>query len=255
MPRRKKPITRQLHHWSKRFSSIADAKAQILKEFSDEFPNNANIDIGYHDGRQSSKIWLVSEEDLAQMYKNCKHGNEISLWVDFMPEEDSEEEEHDKKKPKSQGCSKRSDVEDEVEMVYNKLAAKHTDSGVYSAPQLRLWARMIQSGTHDDYDDPPRVPQITGLSPKYTKKETLTDAITGAAVAIAKVFSPKPKTPECPIPKVKSVGISPGKSAELRMQNLQQLRFLQQLMEENVLSQSEFIEQKTMILEALRQLK
>ncbi len=52
---------------------------------------------------------------------------------------------------------------------------------------LILWARMIQCGNHKDYDDPPRVPHITGILPKRPKKETLTDVIAGAAVAITKV--------------------------------------------------------------------
>ena len=51
-----------------------------------------------------------------------------------------------------------------------------------------------------------------------------------------------------------SVVMSPGKSVELRMKNLQQLRFLQQLFEDNILSEMEFIEQKKSILDSLRKL-
>ncbi len=39
-----------------------------------------------------------------------------------------------------------------------------------------------------------------------------------------------------------SVVMSPGKSVKLRMKNLQQLRFLQQLFEDNILSETEFLE-------------
>ena len=50
------------------------------------------------------------------------------------------------------------------------------------------------------------------------------------------------------------VGMSPGKSVELRMKNLQQLRYVQELYEEKILSEPEFIEQKQMILDSLRKL-
>lgn len=92
--------------------------------------------------------------------------------------------------PKKSSGTKRQGIEDEVDAIYKELLTKHGDSSIYSGPQLRLWARMIQCGTYDDYEDPPRVPQITGISKQ--KKESLTEAITGAAVAVAKVFAPGP---------------------------------------------------------------
>ena len=85
---------------------------------------------------------------------------------------------------------------------------------------------MIQSGNYDDYDDPPRVPQITGIV--SNRKESLTEAITGAAVAVAKVFAPVPKTLEH-VPSASNNGTSPRKSTELRFKNLEQLHLLQQL--------------------------
>ena len=45
---------------------------------------------------------------------------------------------------------------------------------------------MIQCGTHDDYDDPPHVPMITGILPKRPKKDSITDALTAAATAVVK---------------------------------------------------------------------
>ena len=50
------------------------------------------------------------------------------------------------------------------------------------------------------------------------------------------------------------VGISPGKAVDLRMKNIQQLRYLQQLHDDNILSDAEFLEQKAMILDSLRKL-
>ena len=82
-------------------------------------------------------------------------------------------------------------------------------------PQLRLWAKMIQCGTHDDHKEPPNVPMITGMSQKRTKRGFLAETFAGAAEAIAKAFSPAPATHSVRHD-VGAVGISPGKCTDLR---------------------------------------
>ena len=49
-------------------------------------------------------------------------------------------------------------------------------------------------------------------------------------------------------------GVSPGRAVDLRMKNYQQLRYLQQLYEDNILNEDEYTEQKRSILAALRNL-
>lgn len=118
----------------------------------------------------------------------------------------------------------------------------------YEVTQLRLWARMIQCGTHDNYENPPNVPMITGIAPKR-HKENLSGSLAGAAVAIVKALSPPPleKKENSDI-----VRISPSKKCDLRMKNLEQLRYIQQLYEDNILSEQEFLEQKDITLAAIR---
>jgi len=53
---------------------------------------------------------------------------------------------------------------------------------------LRLWARTIIAKTHDDMDNPPKVPMITGSVQRQPRSESLTDALTSAASAVAKAF-------------------------------------------------------------------
>ncbi len=251
--KRKKPITRQLHDFHGKFESIAQMKTQITQELKDALPKDCSVDVGYFEGRQSSKVWLVSVKDLQLMYHKAKAGGEISLWV--QPGEEGDSDSDDPEPVKKKRSSKRQEKEDDVEGIYSELKSKHGDD--YTVPQLKLWARMIQCGTHDNYDDPPRVPMITGIPPKHPKKDTLAEAITGAAEAVAKVFAPSPQVSSVstPVPTGSvGVGISPGKSADLRMKNFQQLRYLQQLYEENILSDSELREQKAIILDALRKL-
>ena len=91
---------------------------------------------------------------------------------------------------------------------------------------------MIQCGTHDDYKDPPHVPMITGMPQKCLKKDSLAETFAGAAEAIAKAFSTPQNRPAASSSRPDSgiVGVSPGKCTYLRSKNLQQLRFLQELL-------------------------
>ena len=108
---------------------------------------------------------------------------------------------------------------------------------------------MIANGLHESINDPPQVPMITGHV-KKKGQESLSEALAGAAVAFAKAFS------SSPVRSSQSTStLSPCKAAELRMKHLEQLKYLQQLMEDGVLSESEFIEQKQAILDALRNIQ
>jgi len=99
------------------------------------------------------------------MYAYYEGKPQVSLWCDGKDVEcaESDEEKNPRKKQKkeSQGLSRRAEMEEELEDVFQKLKDKHGDKH-YSRPQLRLWARMIVSKTHDDLNNPPKVPMITG---------------------------------------------------------------------------------------------
>ena len=69
-------------------------------------------------------------------------------------------------------------------------------------------------------------------------------------LAFVNAFRSAPTTSVPNIP-ASFVGISPGKAADILMKNLQQLRFLQQLMEDRIISEQEFLEQKNIILRNL----
>lgn len=74
-----------------------------------------------------------------------------------------------------------------------------------------------------------------GLQHKRPKRDSLAETITNAAVAIMKATTPPTSVAQQSQPSQQgplyspSVIISPGKSVELRMKNLQQLHLLQQL--------------------------
>ena len=153
------------------------------------------------------------------------------------------------------------------------LLDKHADS--WDKPRLRLWARMICSGCHDDYDTAPSLPAFSSTVPNSKRrKDTLSEALTGAAVAFAKAVtgSPQGVAQESPANTLSSnttvpgpgvsqlsstmtcLGVSPGKAVDLRMKNFEQLRYLQQLYDDGILDQKEYMEQKQDILKFLRKL-
>lgn len=150
--------------------------------------------------------------------------------------------------------------------MYEELCEKHGDT-LYSEPQLRLWARMIHCSTYDSRETPPPVPIFQGTQPKKARRESLTEVFVDAASAFSRALkspdrsamtSPDrsaTKSPDRSTTKVSpGVGISPGKSVELRSKHFEQLRHLQQLYEDKILSENDFLEQKQLILDSLRKL-
>lgn len=129
--------------------------------------------------------------------------------------------------------------------MYKELREKH---GKLESTKLRLWARMIAGGLHDDYSQPPDIPAFS-VDQKRAKKENISDAFTGAAVAICKALSPPPATATA-IAAKGSVS-SPSKVITLRMKNYEQLK---QLNNDGVLDDEEYIEQKDKIMVTLRKL-
>lgn len=114
-------------------------------------------------------------------------------------------------------------------------------------------------------DNPPSIPAFVSTVPKKQQKENLSEALTGAAVAFAKVVSggtqarsTSDKVGDESTPHTSSntmmPGVSPGKAVDLRMKTYEQLRYLQQLYEDGILDQKEFAEQKQEILKFLRKL-
>ena len=153
------------------------------------------------------------------------------------------------------------------------LQSKHGDK--YTKPQLHCWARMITSGKYEDTDTIPAFLELDNQH-KKTKRTTLADATTGAAVTFAHaVTRNSPGVQQCnsqsvvvssansPSTAVTGVGastclptpgISPGRITDLRIKKLRELCELQGLLEQNVLIQEEFAEQKQLVLDSLRKL-
>ena len=99
---------------------------------------------------------------------------------------------------------------------------------------------------------------ITGVH-KVKQRESLSDALATAAIAVAKAFSPPPAEETEKSSKLSENcspihSFSPSKKLNLRMKNLEQLRQLQQLKEGGILSAEEYQSQKKIVLMSLNNL-
>ena len=110
---------------------------------------------------------------------------------------------------------------------------------------------MITTGLHSDYDTPPEIPAFLGSTPKRARRESLSEAMSGAAVVFADALKGKEKDEKHQGSVVKS-GISPGRSVELRMKNYEQ--YLQQLYDDGILTREEYQEQKQLIITSILKL-
>ena len=127
-------------------------------------------------------------------------------------------------------------------IIFKDLTDKHRDK--YTEPQLHLWTRMITNGLHGSLDNPLWVPMITGSSGQQ-KQEALMDARTGGPLPYAKVIAPSPSiynpissTSSLSPTTSTSLGLLPCKAADLWMNHLEQLRYIWQLMEDRIISES-----------------
>ena len=146
--------------------------------------------------------------------------------------------------------STRHEKEEEVDAIYKGLKQKHDTK--FDVPKLRLWARMIATDLHDDYNDPPNIPAFSGLATKKPRKDSMYEALTGAAEAFAKVITSSGEQERATSKSSTfSSRISPSKSIELRMKNFEQLRYLQQLLDDGILNEREYAEQKQTVINSL----
>lgn len=79
--KRKKPVTRQLYRMNMKYHSYEDIRSKLRQELKDEILSD-DFDLGYFEGRHSTKRWITNNEDLSHMYLKNKGTREIHLWCD-----------------------------------------------------------------------------------------------------------------------------------------------------------------------------
>ncbi len=268
-----------MHDFHVKFESLTAMKMKLIDNYGEQVPSTIDFQVGYFLGKQSTKFWIMCQGDLNAMYRSLHEARKgsILLWRDARsstpgPSTELETQpssgSRKRKVTLDPPVSKRQQIEDDVEETVKDLKEKHGSK--FSTPQLRLWARMIAAGNHESVDDPPNIPAITGVIPKREKKESLADPISSAATTFAQALRPPEMkagvvsannslvitqtTPPKSQSTISRVGLSPGRVTDLRIKKLQELRELQQLLEQNILSDEEFTEQKALVLDSLRKL-
>ena len=101
-------IAREIHHFSSKFESVRALRNKLVKDFIDNIPSSEDFTVGYFDGSQHSKMWLVTADDLHSMYIKYPKGGNIALWCDGKTSETPA-----KRKRKSDSIS-RQDREDDL---------------------------------------------------------------------------------------------------------------------------------------------
>ena len=249
-------VVRQLHGCSEKFESVVVLRAKLIEKFGKQVPPHIGFDVGYYEGSQHSKIWLCSCEDLESMYKKYPSG-EISLWCNGAIDRDARVGEIIKRKRQrkddgsavSNPPTKRQKKEEEVSEVFKEL--KQTHGTNYSSSQLRLWARLVASDLHSDLKEPPELPAFCSTL-KRPSQPSMSNAISSAAVAITRALGGRNQEGESST--TQQVGVSPRKAIEVRAKCYEQLRSLQRLLVDRILSQTEYTEQKNCILNNLREM-
>lgn len=248
-------IVRQLNRFKSKFSSPLDIRLKIIEECSQHVPSTTDYNVGYFD--QQAKVLLVTNDDVETMYQNCSTRS-ITLWCDGNQVQKTSGSTGKKRKYDSVS-EYREDKENEVDTVLEELQEIHED-GQYDMPRLRLWSRMIATGIHNDYHNPPNIPALTGNSSKrarQAKSDNLSEALSSAAVAVVDAI--KGKEPKDNVygttSSVSTKPLSPDMAVDIRMKNYEQLRYLQSLLHDGILSDCEYTEQKESILTSLRKLK
>ena len=134
------------------------------------------------------------------------------------------------------------------------LREKHGQQ--YTGIQYRLWAEMLDVGTHESFDDPPSVPMFTG-NRVSSKKVSVADAMSDLTSAISSVIairSPGP-TANASATVNNAFESNADKKAQLRSQYLQQLKELHGLFQIGALDADEMADLKKDILKELKNLK
>ncbi len=62
-----------------KFESVSSLRLALYHEFDDEIPEEGDYNLGYFEGRNQAKKWLVSNQDLEAMYDHFQLKPCISL--------------------------------------------------------------------------------------------------------------------------------------------------------------------------------
>ena len=135
---------------------------------------------------------------------------------------------------------KRERQEDIESEICSELEAKH--GAKFTGPVYTLLA--VGMAAMRAMIPPSNIPLITGEQRGRKKRESLSEAITDAATAFTQAVKPAVASPKHTPTVTPTTTLSPNNQATLRRRYLEDLRTLSRLLNDGVLTDSEFQEQK-----------
>lgn len=70
------------HDMTEMFDSVVKLKENLIESFPEYVPSTLDFQVGYLEGRNSQKWWIVRSADLEKMYEAYEEGEEIKLWCE-----------------------------------------------------------------------------------------------------------------------------------------------------------------------------
>ena len=234
----------QTLHLNGRFLSLDALKQGVLSKCEDRISMESGF--GYIEpghGVNGKKRWLMSDDDVQEMYSIHDDKKEILLWsyaADTTKRPHSpDNSEESSSVPKRSKYDKQVDKLREVDEIEDKIRSKN--EGKYTEEQIRMWAHLIHMKKHTSYDEPPNKrfwkPKSSGTGATGATTSGATEAATSGASGVAAF---------------KNVSASPGKRVNLRGQCIDQLLRLQQLFDSGGLTQEQYTEMKEGIMNEMK---
>lgn len=84
-----------MHNVSHRLTSVGALRLALYHELEDVIPDSDDYNLGYFEGKQQKKKWLVSSFNLDAMHTSFEGKQKISLWCDGKLPPDDELESSD----------------------------------------------------------------------------------------------------------------------------------------------------------------
>jgi hypothetical protein len=242
-----------------------DSPAKLKEAISGQCDglDSENIEVGYYS--HSTKLWINSRLDLNDVWNRVGRGEKLTLWcLDTTPRlppkrkrdsaQGSVEDSHGQasKRPRSsQGPSTVEERKAKAKEYEQKLVEQHRDK--WTSFQYKLWAEMLVCGTHTSLDEPPSASMFSreskhsssALAASSSLNDTVVSGMMTMMSSLCQALVPKPVGSTCG---------SPVKRAELRGTYMKQLTELKQLRDGGILDEDEYEEQRSDIIELMRQL-
>ena len=244
-------------------------KRVLATQYGDLLPQPDDIEVGYFN--QSKKIWISNRLDLNDVWALVGKGEKITLWCMGVTEsatgmgqrkrpcEDIGSNSHGGTEPGTKRAKKLTTTEQKkalVEDYEQKLQEKHQDK--YTRFQIKLWAEMLATGVHTDLDTPPAASMFgRDRHAKRQSESSLNESVLSQMMtmmnSVCQALIPNRVETERKV--TISPNLSPMKRAELRSTYLKQLGELRQLLDQDVLTEEEYEEQRGDLVDSMRQLK